>query len=114
MLCTCDKMGAPWVVKDAMPVIIIILTMCLKIGHGATLHHATISIGSVGHVHDYLSNKPAISQNTTSSSVPVSCDFHDEPFPPDDLLNDTPDKSDVTFSFAARLKVKINEINQIN
>lgn len=39
MLCTCDKMGAPWVVKDAMAVIIIILTMCLKIGHGAVLHH---------------------------------------------------------------------------
>lgn len=27
MLCTCDKMGAPWVVKDAMAVIIIILTV---------------------------------------------------------------------------------------
>ena len=43
VLCTCDKMGAPWVVKDAMAVIIITLTTCLKIGHGATLHHAGLS-----------------------------------------------------------------------
>ena len=45
MLCTCDKMGASWVVKDGMAVIIIILTMCLEIGHGATLHHAKLSSG---------------------------------------------------------------------
>lgn len=43
VLCTCDKMGAPWVAKDAMAVIIIILTMCLKIGHGATLRHASLN-----------------------------------------------------------------------
>lgn len=39
MLCTCDKIGAPRVVKDATAMIIIILTMSLKIGHGATLRH---------------------------------------------------------------------------
>lgn len=43
MPCTCDKMGAPWVAKDAVAVIIIILTMVLKIGHGATLHQAALS-----------------------------------------------------------------------
>lgn len=45
MPCTCDKIGAPWVVKDVEAVIIIILTMFLKIGHGATLHQATLSSG---------------------------------------------------------------------
>lgn len=41
MLCTCDKMGAPWVVEAAMAVIKIIHCVCLKIGQGATLHHET-------------------------------------------------------------------------
>lgn len=39
MLCSCDKTGAPWVVKDAMAgmmVQTIIHTVCLEVGHGAT------------------------------------------------------------------------------
>lgn len=48
VLCTCDKMGAPWVVKDATAAIIIILTMCLKIGRGATLHHGSLSKSKPG------------------------------------------------------------------
>lgn len=34
------KREPPWVAKDATAVIIITLTMCLKIGHGATPQRA--------------------------------------------------------------------------
>lgn len=47
-LCTCDKMGAPWVVKGTTAVVIIILTiLSLKIGHGATLRHAVVNLENV-------------------------------------------------------------------
>lgn len=86
-----------------------------------TIQLATVV--NLGRVYDYSSGKLAQKYlRVKQPRMHTHKHLHLHPSPVislyNDLLNDTPDKSDVTFSFAAqrlgRLKVKINEINQIN